>query len=130
MKISAQTHRLLLILRLALGVLFLWAGLDKALNGFSAAGYLTTATAGPLAGLFQSLAGSPVVDFLVVFGEIGIGLALLTGVWLRFAAYSGIAMMGLFYLSKFPPAHGLVNDQMIYLLIFMLLLSLDSARRT
>jgi thiosulfate dehydrogenase (quinone) large subunit len=115
----------LTLVRLALGVLFLWSGVAKALGGFTAASYLTTAT-GPVASVFQTLAGNPVVDFLVVFGEIGIGLALLSGLFLTFACYSGMLMMALFYFSKFPPAHGLVNDQVIYFLLFWLFAEKDT----
>lgn len=111
-------QKVLLILKLALGILFLWSGTDKALSGFSASSYLLHSTFGPFTNFFKILADNKIVDFLVVFGEIGIGLSLITHIFVKFAAYAGILMMMLFYLSTFPPEHGLINQQIIYALIF------------
>lgn len=113
--------RLLVITRLIFGLLFLLSGIDKALSGFSASGYLQHATYGPFAQAFQTLAGNPVADFLVVFGEIAIGLALISGVVLTFTAVAGSLMMALFYLSAFPPETGVIDLHVIYILVFWLL---------
>lgn len=111
----------LLILRLLFGILFFWSGVDKILSGFTATGYLNNAVSGPFVYTFNAMAGSPFVDFLVIYGETAIGLALITGAFIRFASLMGILMMLLFYLSVFPPAHGLISEHIIYILVFMIL---------
>jgi thiosulfate dehydrogenase [quinone] large subunit len=112
---------IVLILRISLGFLFLYAGGSKLLEGFSAGGYLLNATVGPFTESFAALAGNPVVDFLVVWGEILIGLALIFGVFTRFTAIMGSLMMFLFYLSILPPENGPINEKVIYTLVFILL---------
>jgi thiosulfate dehydrogenase [quinone] large subunit len=127
----------LAILRIAIGAGFLYAGLDKVVHfgvegakPFSAAGFLKGATAGTLPGsaegaivnpthdFWVSLAGNPnlmgVVNFLVVAGEIAIGLALILGIATRFAGLMGGLMMALFYIASFDFAHGFVNEQFLY----------------
>lgn len=119
--IEPSQRWMLVITRLTFGGLFLSSGLQKALTGFSAASYLEHATSGPLAETFQNLAGQAWVDFLVVFGEIGLGLGLVLGLWLPLVAVAGTLMMMLFYLSSFPPEHNLISLHIIYSLVFVLL---------
>ncbi|MBT4857499.1 DoxX family protein [Candidatus Uhrbacteria bacterium] len=113
----------LTVLRVALGVVFLVAGVSK-LGDWSAAGYLQGST-GPLADWFVSLAGNPLVDFLNVWGLILIGSALLLGLLVRPASFFAAIMMFLYYFSQFEQntEHGLIDDHIIYLLIFVLFLS-------
>jgi thiosulfate dehydrogenase [quinone] large subunit len=123
-------------LRIVIGAGFLYAGLDKAIHfdggakAFSAAGYLKGATLGTAPGsatgavvnpthdLWASLAGNPglvsAINFLVVFGEIAIGVALILGIATRFAGVMGGLMMGLFTIASWDFAHGLVNEQFLY----------------
>ena len=116
------------LMRLTMGWIFVYSGFDKLINGFSAGGFLTHATRGPLAGWFQGLgensAALNVIDPLVVWGEILIGLALVFGVMTRWAAFWGATMMFLFYLAQFPPEH---NPFMEYYLIYMLVLGVIGA---
>lgn len=107
--------------RVVFGLLFLEAGLRKLMGDFTASQYLLANTDGPFSGLFASMAGSNLVDFLVIFGEIGIGLALLFGVLVWFAAASGILMMILYYLPVFPPANGYITLHIIYIFVFLIL---------
>ncbi len=124
--LTARQQQLLALIRTALGFLFLYSGLTKLLGDFTAAGYLNFATKGPLTDLFQALSGNPIVDFLVVYGEIAIGLSLILGVFVWLGALSGSLMMMLYYLSSFPPEHGLVSEHIIYILVFALLWAFDS----
>jgi thiosulfate dehydrogenase [quinone] large subunit len=123
-------------LRIAVGAGFLYAGLDKLVHfdgsakAFDAAGFLKFATAGTLPGsaedavvnpthsFWVSLAGDPTVmsliNTLVVFGEIAIGIALILGIATRFAGLMGGLMMALFWVASFDFAHGLVNEQFLY----------------
>lgn len=100
-----------------------YAGFDKLNNGFDASGYLINATSGPFAETFASLAGNSLVNFLVVWGEILIGFSLMAGALVKFSSLMGIIMMILFYLSSFPPEHGLVSEHIIYALVFFVLIT-------
>ncbi len=116
------------LLRFTLGRVFVYSGFDKLLTDFSSSGYLVNATKGPLAGWFQSLgensAAVNVIDPLVVWGEILIGLGLIFGIGMRWAAFWGAAMLFMFYLSAFPPEH---NPCMEYHLVYILVLGILSA---
>lgn len=117
------------VLRIAFGLTFLWAFIDKLfglgfattranswLNGGSPTnGFLSFATQGPLASAFQSIAGHPVTDTLFMLGLIGVGLSLTLGVAVRVGAYSGMAMLLLMWLAVLPPAnHPFLDDHVIY----------------
>jgi len=129
------------IMRIAMGIVFLWAGLEKAIGtaGWTAAGFLGHATGGTLGWPFVSgdaaastvfnpthdfwvgLSTNPslmaAVNFLVVFGELAIGAALILGLATRFAAICGTLMMVLFFFAAWDFALGIVNEHLIYALI-------------
>ncbi len=108
-------------LRIALGWLFLYSGYSKliAAGGFSAKGFLLNLQ-GPFSTFYLPLAGNSIVDQLVIWGEILIGISLILGFLVRFAGFWGIVMMILFYFAGFPPEHAfLVNEHIIYILIFI-----------
>lgn len=92
-----------LSLRVVMAWVFFQAGVEKLLEpeGWSAATYLENAVVetNPLSGFFGGLAGSPLIDGLVIFGQLAIGVALLLGVLVRFSAFGGALMMILFWLS-------------------------------
>lgn len=79
-------------LRLAIGFEFLWAFFDKTfglgyatptarawINGGSPTKGFLSGAIGPLQGVFNSIAGAPVVDWLFMLGLLGVGLALILG---------------------------------------------------
>ena len=122
----------ILALRVVTGFYFLWAGLDKVFSfiggpePFSAAGFLAFGTAGttsaavaegtivnPTHAFWVDLAGNGallgVVDVLVPFGQIAIGLALILGFATRFAGLMGFLMMGFITIASWDFAHGWVN---------------------
>jgi len=116
------------LLRVALGWLFLYSGYSKltAAGGFSAKGFLLNLQ-GPFSAFYLPLAGNPVVDQLVIWGEILIGICLILGLLVRFASFWGIVMMLLFYFAEFPPEHAfLINEHIIYILIFIFLMVSNS----
>lgn len=113
------------LLRLALGLLFLFAAWSKlGAESWTAAAYLTNAS-GPFTVWFQSLAGNVIVDFLNMYGQLLIGLALVFGFLVRPASFFGAILMLLYYFAQFDQntAHGLIEEHLIYLFIFLLLLS-------
>lgn len=130
-------------LRMTLGWVFLWAFLDKTfglgfttestnawLNGGSpTTGFLTHATQGPFAEMFQMMAGLAVVDWLFMLGLLGIGVALILGVMMRLACWSGIALMMLMWLAVLPPEHNpVVDDHVIYSLALYYLFLVDAKK--
>jgi thiosulfate dehydrogenase (quinone) large subunit len=123
------------LLRISLGWIFFWAFIDKLFGlgfatqseqawlagGSPTAGFLQFATKGPLLTVYQSLAGSAFVDVLFMLGLLLIGLALISGVGVRIAGYSGALLMTLMYTAGFlPPEHNpLIDEHMIYGIILL-----------
>jgi thiosulfate dehydrogenase (quinone) large subunit len=126
------------VLRAGIGLAMLFAGLDKFFmwaggTPFTSAGYLKFGTTGswlgsdpkaivnPTHDFWVSLAGNAqlvsVMDTLVVFGEVAIGLALLVGLATRFSAVMGVVLMGLLYVSNWSFANGPFNEQFTYGLV-------------
>ena len=108
-----------------------YAGLTKILDpNWSATGFLTgQATYGPFKEAFLVFANSTLVDFLVMWGLTLIGAALIAGLFVRLASFFGIILMILFYLPRFPPSppSWFVEEHIIYLLVFLLLLYINSS---
>ena len=124
-----------LALRLVIGFAFLYSGVDKFVNGFSANGYLggVAATNGnPLEGMFHWMATTPwFVDFVnvaVPYGEAAIGLGIMVGLLTRLAAFFGAFMMLMFYFDNWDMAHGFINSDFMYLLVFLSVAAFGAGR--
>lgn len=121
------------VLRAATGIVFLTAGLEKFLGAepFTAVGFLKFGTTGspylgtaadnvvynPTHDFWVNLAGSnlmPLINWLVVAGEIAIGTALLLGLFTRVAAVAGTVMMAIFFVASWNFSLGIVNEQLMY----------------
>lgn len=108
------------VVRVIAGWYFLYAGFTKVADpAWSAAGYLTHA--GTFADFFAWLAQPgiiEVVDFLNQWGLLLVGIALIAGVFTRFAALSGALLLLLYYLPNlsFPYAgeHGYIVDYHLF----------------
>lgn len=86
----------LLAVRLVLGWVFLFAGIEKlgVDEGWTSAGFLSHMSPdNPFQGVFDGLAGDAWVDFIVPWSQVAIGLALITGTLLRGAAFLGALQM-------------------------------------
>ncbi|MDH6217961.1 DoxX family protein [Streptomyces pseudovenezuelae] len=108
-------------LRLLTGFVFLWAFLDKTFGlgyatpsgkgwadgGSPTKGFLSGVAAGPMESTFHSWAGDPWVNWLFMLGLLGVGVALVAGVALRFAAVAGTLMMVFMWVAEWPPAQHL-----------------------
>ena len=120
--------------RLSLGWVFLWAFLDKVfglgfatgseaawINGGSpTTGYLENATAGPLADLYQSLAGQAWVDWLFMIGLLAIGVALLLGIGTYVAAGAGALMLVMMWSATLLPENNpFMDDHLVYALVLV-----------
>ncbi len=129
------------LVRIAFGWLFLWAFLDKLFGlGFPTAhgqgwlvgvsptaGFLGHAATGPLAGFYHGLAGNAAVDWLFMAGLGGIGLALLLGIAVRFAAACGVVLTLLLFSALLPPANNpILDEHVVYAAALLLLIHLPA----
>lgn len=131
--------------RITLGFVFMWAFLDKLFGlgfatcrgedgavatlcekawlegGSPTSGFLKFGTEGsPLEGVFQGMAGVAFWDWMFMLGLFGIGLALLLGIGMRIAAYSGALLMSLMYLAAFQPSNNpFIDDHIVYALVLI-----------
>ncbi|MFC6731087.1 MULTISPECIES: DoxX family protein [unclassified Haladaptatus] len=137
--VTGKAHSLsawfVLALRLVIGFAFLYTGLEKVLNGFSAAGYLgnvAAANGNPLEGMFLWMSQTPwFVDFVnvaVPWGEVFIGLGLMVGLLTRLAAFFGAFMMLMFYFGNWNMAHGFINSDFMYMLVFLAVAAFGAGR--
>lgn len=125
----------LAVTRVLLGFVFLWAFFDKLLGlGLStpverawlAGGSPTTGflkgVEGPFASFFNGLAGNVVADWLFMLGLLGIGVALVLGVAMRIAAWSGALLMMLMWAASMPLENNpLVDDHVVYAVVLLVL---------
>ncbi|QLD89175.1 DoxX family protein [Natronomonas salina] len=137
--VEGQAHSLsawfVLALRLVIGIAFLYSGVEKVLGGFSAGGYLgnVAATNGnPLEGLFLWMSQTPwfveFVNVAVPWGEVAIGLGIIVGLLTRLAAFFGAFMMLLFYFGNWDMAHGPINSDFMYMLVFLSVAAFGAGR--
>ncbi|MDO8507718.1 MAG: DoxX family protein [bacterium] len=130
------------ILRIVMGWIFLWPFLDKLfglgystksgkawLDGVSpTAGFLKSAQ-GPFGNFFHSLAGNTAVDWLFMLGLLLVGSALILGIGVRIAAYSGSVMVILMWLASMPiKTNPIIDDHIVYLLVFLMLASVGAGQ--
>ena len=115
--------------------MYLYAGITKVINSeWSAAGYIKGAKTLPGAfAWFLNPQVLPVVDFLVKWGLVALGVALILGVMVRISSYLGILLMILFYIPvlNFPlaGAHAyIVDEHIIYIAGLLVLSSLHSGK--
>ena len=109
----------LFLLRLALGWLFLYAGITKLINpAWSAAGFLNNAKTFP--GLFQWFASPSNIGWVNFMNEWGLtllGISLILGIGVRLSSILGSLLMLLYYLPRlqfpYPDANSFIVDQHI-----------------
>ncbi|MFD1598079.1 DoxX family protein [Halobellus rarus] len=123
-------------LRVITGYWFLHAGYTKfsfvAGEPFDASGYLLNASGSPIAGLFAWVGSTPwmleFTNFMIPMGEFLIGLGLIVGALVRLASFFGGVLMVFFYLGNADWAHGLVNGDLMGLMLFVTLGILGAGR--
>jgi thiosulfate dehydrogenase [quinone] large subunit len=122
-----------LALRVTMGWVLLQGGLTKLITyldgnpetNWTAAGFLQNAIpeGNPFMGLWGSMAGSPLIDQLVMWGLTLTGLGLIVGAAVRWNAFWGAVMMLFFWaaalegglMAGLPLAHGwVVDDHLVY----------------
>jgi thiosulfate dehydrogenase [quinone] large subunit len=127
--------------RIVIGVIFLWAGLEKVIGGageWSAKGFLAFGTSGTLGwpfvtevvegtvfnpthefwvGLSANAGAMSVINLLVPFGQVAIGTSLILGIATRFASAMGSLMMLFFFFAAWDFAYGIVNQHLTYAVV-------------
>ena len=111
---SVDGRRVLAVLRIATGFIFLWAFLDKTFGlgystpaarawihgGAPSQGFLKSpAVVGPLKPFFAAIA-SPTTDVLFMIGMLTIGVAVILGIGLRVSAVAGSIILLFMYLAE------------------------------
>ena len=93
-------------LRVVLGFMFLWGGIQKIgkemAGSYATSGFLSHAVSGPFQVVFNGMAGNPAVEYLLVYGELLIGISLVFGIVSRVGSIAGIPMVLLMYVSQLP----------------------------
>lgn len=129
------------LLRMSMGLIFLWAFLDKLFGlGFATTsdkswlmgasptyGFLKFGTSGPFKPFFETLAGNPLVDLLFMLGLLGVGTALVLGIARKLMTLSGSLLLLLLYLAAFPPKNNpIVDEHIIYIFVLQVLFHLHA----
>jgi len=142
MLVTKESYRIgIAVLRIGVGIIFLWAGLEKLMapEPFSAAGFLQFGTAGSLGwpfvsgevvegtvfnptqalwvGMAANDSAMSVINVLVPFGQLGIGIGLILGLLTRFSAAMGTLMMLFFFIAAWDFEFGIVNQHLTYALV-------------
>lgn len=130
------------VTRLALGWVFLWAFLDKTfglgfatpaegswLEGNSPTEGFLSHVGGTFAGFFNGMAGQAWADWLFMLGLLGIGAALVLGVFVNLAAVSGAVMLVLMWAAELPLENNpFMDDHLVYAAVLALLALLGAGR--
>ena len=141
MYVVERSHQIgVAIVRVVVGIIFLWAGLEKVFGPepFDAAGFLQFGTTGSLGwpfvtepvegaiynpthdfwvGLSENETAMAIVNVIVPWGQIGIGIGLILGLLTRFSALMGTLMMLGFFLAAWDFQYGIVNQHLTYAVV-------------
>ena len=124
-----------LVARIALGLIFLWAFVDKTFGlgfatpagrawirgGSPTTGFLRSVD-GPFAFVFTPMAGVAAVDAAFMLGMLLVGVALVLGIALRLAAIGAVLLMVPLYFATLPHVNNpLVDEHIIYALTAVVL---------
>ena len=121
--ISTATRYVIGGVRIAFGLTFLWAFVDKLfglgyatpearswLNGGHPTQGFLKGSEGPFADFYHSIAGTAWADWLFMMGLLGIGLALTLGIGMRIAAAAGALLYVMMWSVVLPPPNNPVLD--------------------
>lgn len=136
MKKASYQTLLLVLLRVSMGWLFLYAGLDKIFDpSWTSKGYLLGSKTLPgLYAFFASPSLLPFVDFLNEWGLTLLGISLILGAFVRLSSRLGVLLMFLYYLPvlHFPYVgeHSFLVDEHIVYILALEALAVFQAGRT
>ncbi len=142
---GGKLARAIAITRILIGLIFVWAFMDKMFGlgfatcattdaktqvktvqvgckkawikgGSPTTGFLKFGAKGPLKGTFNSMADNKVLDVLFMLGLLGIGVALTLGIGIKIAVVSGSILLFLMWLAELWPAnHPFIDDHIVYI---------------
>jgi thiosulfate dehydrogenase [quinone] large subunit len=143
---TTTAHRVLAVLRIAFGLTFLWAFIDKTfalgfhtgydqagnldrfgdaawINGGSPTeGFLAFGADGPFKDFYNNIAGAAWADWLFMLGLLGIGIALTFGAGMRIAATAGALLYVLMWTVVLPPEnHPFLDEHLLGALTLVVL---------
>lgn len=155
---DSSIARVWAVLRILIGIIFLWAFMDKMIGlgyatcrtvdpqtkqetvqvlceksvaegGSPTTGFLSFATKGPLKEFYSGLAGNAIVDFLFMAGLGLIGICLILGIGVKIAAVSGILMMLMMWSAVLPGENNpLIDDHIIYSVVLLGILLVNKSQ--
>ncbi len=141
---TSRTFRYVMgAVRLSLGWVFLWAFLDKMFGlghettsaqawingGHPTSGFLKKAAEGPFKSFYNGIAGASWTDTLFMLGLAAIGVALVAGIAMRFAAAAGALLLVLMWTAVLPPASNpFMDDHLIYAMVLVALALVGAGR--
>ncbi|MDT7802115.1 MAG: thiosulfate dehydrogenase (quinone) large subunit [Actinomycetota bacterium] len=122
---SPVTGKLLAVLRIVTGFVFLWAFLDKLFGlgyatpskgawisgGSPTKGFLSSVHVGPFESMFHAWAGTWWADTLFMLGLGAVGVAVIAGVGLRLSAIAGSLMMLMMWAAEWPFAQSMSTGE-------------------
>lgn len=155
----SAARKALAVLRIAFGLTFLWAFLDKLLAlGFSTGavlnqqgaktgidffskdawinggnptlGFLKFGASGPFKGFYNAIAGETWVNVLFMLGLLGIGVALTFGIAMRLGTIAGFVLYLMMWTVALWPANNPVIDDHILGALSMVVLGVTLAGNT
>ena len=124
------------ILRIGMGLIFLWTFFDKLLGlgfdtlkenawingGSPTAGFLLQGTSGIFMNFYHWLSQFGSIDWLFMAGLLGIGLSYTFGIANKLGTYSGFILLILMWAGNLPPVHNpLIEKQLIYAITFLVI---------
>lgn len=154
-KLSSKANNIWGVTRILMGLIFLWAFLDKALGlgyatcrnaqtdvvetmcsnawfqgGSPTRGFLQFGTSGPFADFYQGLATTnpnALINWLFMLGLLGIGLGLVFGIGMKLATISGTVMLLMMWSAALWPANNpVIDDHIIYAFVLLGLFSVNN----
>lgn len=144
-----RTPKVWALLRIVLGLIFIWAFADKMIGlGYATCrisdpatkvesvqmlctksvakgssptmGFLKFGAKGPLKDFYNKLAGNKVVDVLFMTGLLLIGLCLLSGIGIKVATVTGMLLVVLMWSVALPPEnHPFLDEHIVYALALL-----------
>jgi thiosulfate dehydrogenase [quinone] large subunit len=128
----SMERSLILLMRLSIGWVFLYAGITQALltSNWSAAGFLQhTKTFHALYAPIATSSLLPLIDFCVKWGHLLIGLSLIFGLLVRVSGIFGVLLMLVYWSAHldFPyvdtPLNFILDEHIVYAIVIAYLMA-------
>ncbi len=129
--VSNPGAKMMAVLRILIGLIFLWGALDKIfglgfptspgggwIDGFSPSAVLPYAFDGPFAQFLYPIAGNVITDALLIGGLSAMGVSFTLGLGRKISTVAGVIFLGLMYLVVFPiPDNPVLDYHIVYIVL-------------